>query len=64
MPEQIAWRLSEYFQQRNFSAEERILATCDSTARALMMKLAGRLKVVLIPPLNAIFRVKIINKIN
>jgi integrase len=49
MPEQIARRLSEYIQQRNFSTEDRIFPICYSTARALIKKLAGGLNVVLTP---------------
>jgi integrase len=49
MPEQIARRLSEYIQQRNFSPEDRIFPICYSTARALIKRLAGSLNVVLTP---------------
>ena len=49
MPEQIARRLSEYIQQRNFSPEDRIFPICYSTARALLKKLAAGLNVVLTP---------------
>ena len=49
MPEQIARRLSEYIQQRNFSPEDRVFPICYSTARALIKKLAGGLNVVLTP---------------
>jgi integrase len=49
MPEQIAKRLSEYIQQRNFLPEDRVFPICYSTARALIKKLAGCLNVVLTP---------------
>jgi integrase/recombinase XerD len=49
MPEQIARRLSEYIQQKNFSPEDRVFPICYSTARALIKKLAGGLNVVLTP---------------
>jgi integrase len=49
MPEQIAKRLSEYIQQRNFLPEDRVFPICYSTARALIKKLAGCSNVVLTP---------------
>ncbi len=49
MPEQIARRLNEYIQQRNFSPEDRVFPICYSTARAAIKKLAGGLNVVLTP---------------
>ena len=49
MPEQIARRLSEYIQQKNFSPEDRVFPICYSTARALIKNLAGGLNVVLTP---------------
>ena len=49
MPEQIAKRLHDYIQQEGLSPEDRIFPICYSTARALIKKLGGRLKVVLSP---------------
>ena len=49
MPEQIARRLTEYIQQRNFSPDDRVFPICYSTARAVIKKLAGGLNVVLTP---------------
>ena len=49
MPEQIAKRLHDYIQQESLSPEDRIFPICYSTARALIKKLGGRLKVILSP---------------
>jgi integrase/recombinase XerD len=49
MPEQIAKRLGEYIQQRNFSPDDRVFPICYSTARALIKKLGTRLNVNFTP---------------
>ena len=46
MPEQIARRVSEYIQRRNFSPEDRGFPICCSTARPLIKKLAAGSNVV------------------
>jgi len=49
MPEQIAKRLHEYIQQKKLSPEDRVFPICYSTARAAIMRIGNRLRVVLTP---------------
>ena len=49
MPEQIAKRVNDYIQQEGLCPEDRLFPICYSTARAVIKKIGGRLKVVLTP---------------